>query len=198
MLDHRILAGSPLQDAVWHDLADHLRETYRREDGVTIGRSMTAIDAGDGNTQARVEMFCRTQSACVAIKGVPGARPLVTRSESKRVRLWLVGVDVAKQRLHDRMSRAAGLAFNAELPEEWRLQMTSERRVIRYQRGQPVAMWQRIPGRMAEALDSAVYALAARGLVATSPSRRQDELRGHTPPPVLPAVIRSRWLSGRT
>jgi phage terminase large subunit GpA-like protein len=55
-------------------------------------------------------------------------------------------------------------------------------------------MWQRIPGRMAEALDSAVYALAARGLVGTSPSRRQDELRGHQPPPALPNVIRSKWL----
>ena len=195
VLDHRILPGHPLQDAVWHDLADHLRETYRREDGATIGRSMTAVDAGDGNTQARVEMFCRMQPACVAIKGVPGARPLVTRSESKRIRLWLVGVDTAKQRLHDRMTRAVGFTFKAELPEEWRLQMTSERRVIRYQRGQPVAMWQRIPGRMAEALDAAVYALAARALVNTPPSRRADELRGHAPPPALPRVIRSRWLA---
>jgi len=195
VLDHRILPGNPLKDAVWHDLADMLRETYAREDGARIGRSMSAVDAGDGNVQERVDLFCRTQERCIAIKGVAGSRPLITRSEAKRTRLWLVGVDTAKQRIHDRLSRGTGFAFNDTLPEEWRLQLTSERRVVRYQKGQPAAQWARIPGRMAEALDCACYALAARALVSTPASARADELAGRVVRPALPAVVRSRWLS---
>jgi phage terminase large subunit GpA-like protein len=194
VLDHRIFAGDPLRDAVWHDLADFLREMYRREDGASIGRSMTAIDAGDGNMQDRVALFCRSRPAMAAIKGVPGARPLVTRSESKRVRLWLVGVDSAKARIHDRLTRQQAFQYSDALPLEWLLQLTAERRVVRYSRGQPTTQWARLPGRMAEGLDCAVYALAARALVATAPARRDAELKGEALPATLPAVIRSKWL----
>jgi phage terminase large subunit GpA-like protein len=194
VLDHRIFVGDPLRDTVWHDLADFLREMYRREDGASIGRSMTAIDAGDGNMQDRVALFCRTHPVLAAIKGVPGARPLVTRSESKRVRLWLVGVDAAKARIHDRLTRQQAFRYSDALPLEWLLQLTSERRVVRYSRGQPITQWARLPGRMAEALDCCVYALAARALVGVPPARRQAELRGEALPAGLPSVVRSKWL----
>ncbi len=194
VLAHTILAGDPLRDGVWHDLADILRETYTREDGARIARSMSAIDAGDGGMQDRVVAFARSVPSAVPIKGVAGARPLVTRSDSKRARLWLVGVDAAKQRLHDRLTRRSGFAFADTLPDEWRLQLTAERRAIRYQYGRPVVRWETVPGRRAEALDCAVYALAARAMVGTAPSRRADELTGHAPLPARPIVVRSRWL----
>lgn len=194
VLDHRILAGDPLRDEVWHDLADFLRETYRREDGATLARSMSCVDAGDGNMQDRVAAFCRAHPLAAAIKGVQGARPLVTRSESKRARLWLVGVDSAKARIHDRLTRQAAFAYSDALPLEWLLQLASERRVVKYSRGQPATVWARLPGRMAEALDCLVYALAARALVGVPAARREAELRGEAVPAALPAVIRSKWL----
>jgi phage terminase large subunit GpA-like protein len=45
-------------------------------------------------------------------------------------------------------------------------QLASERRVVRYKRGQPIRRFERISGRArAEALDCLVYAFAARAVV---------------------------------
>lgn len=55
-------------------------------------------------------------------------------------------------------------------------------------------VFERIPGRRAEALDSVVYAMAVCGLVRADLLRRENELRAIVSAPVLPAVIRSAWM----
>ncbi len=77
---------------------------------------------------------------------------------------------------------------------EWFSQLASERRVVRYRFGRPVPVFERIPGRRAEALDSVIYAMAVRGLVKADLVRRENELRTTVAAPVLPAVIRSAWM----
>ena len=69
--------------------------------------------------------------------------------------------------------------------------------MIRYRFGRPVPMFERIPGRRAEALDSVVYAMAVRGLVKADLIRRENDLRAIISTPAIPAVIRSAWLDGR-
>lgn len=129
------------------------------------------------------------------MKGATGARPPLQRSESRRAHgLHICGVDGIKTRLFDRLARRKGVRFSDALPGAFYEQLVSERSVVRYQRGQPSRIFERIPGRRAEALDCVVYALAARALVATSPTRRADDLRGEAPAMGPTHVFRSAWL----
>lgn len=56
-------------------------------------------------------------------------------------------------------------------------------------------VFERIPGRRAEALDSVVYAMAVRGLVKANLVRRENELRAIISTAAIPTVIRSAWMN---
>ena len=73
-------------------------------------------------------------------------------------------------------------------------QLASERRVVRFTRGQPFARFERIPGRRAEALDCVVYSIAARALVGVAVERRAEEVASVTMAPKRATVTRSKWL----
>ena len=105
-------------------------------------------------------------------------------------------MDGLKARLLTQLSRGRSWRFSNTLAAEWFEQLTSERRVLRYSRGQPVRTFERIVGRRAEALDCVVYALAVRGLVTVDLTRRFNELREITPAPRMAAVHRSKWMQG--
>jgi phage terminase large subunit GpA-like protein len=72
-------------------------------------------------------------------------------------------------------------------------QLASERRVIRYKRGQPSRRFERIPGKRAEALDALVYAHAARQAVQINYDHRASEMAAAAVPPP-PRAIRSEWM----
>ncbi|MBL8562765.1 MAG: phage terminase large subunit family protein [Gemmobacter sp.] len=69
-----------------------------------------------------------------------------------------------------------------------------ERRLVRYMRGTPVRVWERIAGRRAESLDCMVYALAARTLVEVDLGRREPELTTAAATAKRPQIFWSRWL----
>jgi phage terminase large subunit GpA-like protein len=92
------------------------------------------------------------------------------------------------------MAKSDVVRFCKALSADQFSQLASERRVVRYRFGRPVPVFERIPGRRAEALDSVVHAMAARGLVKAGLVRRENQLRAIVSPPVLPAVIRSAWM----
>ena len=73
-------------------------------------------------------------------------------------------------------------------------QLASERRVVKYSRGQPVARFERIVGKRAEALDTTVYGMAARALVGVAVDRREAEVASVTGPEKRATVIKSKWL----
>jgi phage terminase large subunit GpA-like protein len=108
--------------------------------------------------------------------------------------LFLVGVDTLKAALLDRLTRGSGLRFSHTLEAAYFEQVASERKVIRYQRGQPVRRFERIPGRRAEALDCLVYAHAARAGLQISLDVREAELRADAPPSAPPVVVRSSFV----
>jgi phage terminase large subunit GpA-like protein len=199
VLDHRILPGSPLRDDVWHDLGDLLAERYPHPSGGTLGRDATCIDAGDGNTTDRVLSFCaghRARFRVIPTKGMDGAgRPALTPTKSARSRsLMVLGTDPLKQRLYTRLERRTGIHFSDDLPEAYYDQLLSERPVVRYARGQPHRIFERYAGKLAEALDCMVYALAARTAIGSNAVRRTDELAGRPVAPPMPTVIRSAWM----
>ena len=198
ILDHRVIFGDPMRDEPYADVADYLAERHKHPLGGLIGRDWTAIDASDGNIMARVLAFCagHRHLRLIPVKGVtgPGRAPL-TPTASKRARsLMMMGADTLKIRIFDRLSKKIGVTFSKTLEENYYFQLLSERQVVRYTRGRPVRVFERFPGRNAEALDCLVMSLAARTAVSTPVPRREAELSGGPIAPPLPAVIRSTWI----
>jgi phage terminase large subunit GpA-like protein len=170
-------------------LDDALKTVWKHPNGGVLRLDAAVIDSGDGGVTDLVYSFTRPRLSrrVVSGKGVAGfARPAIQRSSAKGTPLFLIGVDALKSQLLNRLSRgSAGIA--TPVFEE----LTSERRVVRYVRGQPTRRFERIPGRRAEALDSTVYAMAARSLVNMDLGRREAELSSVDMPAAPKTVIRS-------
>jgi phage terminase large subunit GpA-like protein len=107
----------------------------------------------------------------------------------------LVGVDTIKSSIYDKLARGRTIRFSDSLSASYYEELASERKVARYQRGQPVRQFERKPGMAAEALDCAVYATAARAIVVLDVDRRENALRQIIPEATAPTEVRSPWVS---
>ena len=196
-LGHSVIFGSPHEDSTWAELDDALRQTWQHPKGGTLKIDAAIVDSGDGQTVDSVYSFTKPRFGrrIVSGKGMAGNRPAITRSNAKGVPIFLIGVDGLKAQLLTRLAKGQTIRFSNTLEPEWYSQLASERRVVRYSRGQPVRQFERIAGRRAEALDCFVYAMAARELVKLDLDRRETELASAAAPTgALPAVIKSKWL----
>lgn len=200
ILDHKIIWGTPDDDATWTELDAVLKMRFAHPLGGRIGIDAAAIDSGDGETMEAVYAFAfpRASRKVLAIKGVAGNRPFIEKSKS-RVKggwLWIVGVDGIKAHIAARLARGRSIRFSHALPAAWFEQLASERIVIRYSRGQPQRRFERIPGRRAEALDCTCYAFAARQILNINWDQRADDLRRNveTVAPKVQAVVKSSWM----
>lgn len=199
VLDYRTFWGPVISsDAPWAELDAFLARTFPHPRGGLLRFDAAAVDSSDGATMDRVLAFCapRLGRRVVAIKGAPGQRPAIKVSATKGQRLWIIGVDGEKARLADRIKRGRTIRFSESLDRRFYEELASERRIIKYSMGTPNAVWERIPGRRAEALDSYVYANAVRGLVGVDLTAREVDLMDVAlPAPARPVVARSKWLS---
>jgi phage terminase large subunit GpA-like protein len=150
-----------------------------------------AVDTGGHHTQA-VYAYARSHGHAnvLAVKGSsiggrsiigkPTEQDLNWRGQKARrgVRLWPVGTDTAKAEIYGRLRIAepgAGYVhLSKHLPAEVFEQLTSERLVTRYVKGRPKLEWVKPAGRRNEALDCAVYALAAAHKVGMDRWREGD------------------------
>jgi phage terminase large subunit GpA-like protein len=74
-------------------------------------------------------------------------------------------------------------------------QLASERRVVRYKRGQPTRRFERIVGKRAEGLDCLCYCFAARSAAPVQLDQREMELRSPVPTTARrPTIIPSKWM----
>jgi phage terminase large subunit GpA-like protein len=180
-LDYKILWGDPLGDEVWQDLEDHLSQSWTHESGAELVVQATCVDTGgtSGMTQAAYDWLRgRTGRRVFGIKGVPGwGRPIVEKQlrkqsgrNARKIDLFLVGVDEAKlvhmRRLATTMENKTGggagvCHFPHDRHAEWYRQITAEKLVTRYVKGQPVRSWTKPDRARNEATDCRVYALAA-------------------------------------
>lgn len=203
VLGHRVIWGQWDSEQTWAELDGMLKETFPHDLGGRIGVDAVAIDAGDGTTMEKVIAFCRPRTArkVLAIKGAAGNRPMIERSNSKTKtggRLWIVGVDTGKTRLFARLGQGSMFRFSADLPAVWFEQVTSERAVVRYSKGQPTRSFQRIPGRRAEGLDCLIYAIAARQVVTVVMDDRRHALTQATPVAAFKAAPKpGGWIKPR-
>lgn len=194
VLDHSILYGSPDDFETWSGLDALIQTTWKHARGGTIRLDAVAVDSGDGDTTKQVYDYCRARRRVFAIKGDGGARPPWQHSKRHGAALFIVGVDGLKSTIARRLAKVGSIRFSDTLGVEYFNQLASERRRVTWSRGQPVARFERIPGRRAETLDCLVYALAARHGMNVNFDRREEELATQAAPPVRKTVVKSAWL----
>ncbi|WP_333683081.1 phage terminase large subunit family protein [Pontibaca methylaminivorans] len=201
VLAHETIWGDVFAPDLWLGLSDLLGRSFPHPRGGTLRYDATLIDSGDGQTSDLVYDFCRGRMAkrVFPSKGVSGFREPPTRlgnvAGKKWVRLQLVGVDSIKRRIMG-LVKSGGLRLSDTLTASWTEQLASERLRTRYRKGVPILEWHRLGGRRAEALDCAVYGIAARSVVTIDTERRTGELSSQAAPKAPPRVIRSKWLTG--
>jgi len=197
VLGQSVIYGDPAGDDVWSELDDALRTVWKHPKGGILRVDAAGVDAGDGETMDRVVGFTRARMArrIYALKGATGNRPSIKASDTKGAKLFIVGVDGLKGQLASRLTRGRTVRFSDTLEARFYEELASERLLMRYVRGAPVRLWERIPGRRAESLDCVVYAMAVRNLVTANLDRREEEVASATMPKKAPVVVKSAWLN---
>jgi phage terminase large subunit GpA-like protein len=200
-IDYKVLWGDPLGDEVWEDLEEHLTQSWTHESGAELAVQATCVDTGgtSGMTQAAYDWLRgRTGRRIFGIKGVPGwGRPIVEKMQRKqsgrrarKVDLFLVGVDEAKlvhmRRLATTMENKAGAGagvchFPLERNADWYRQITAEKLITRYVKGQPVREWTKPDRARNEGTDCRIYALAALKIMQPNLKRLAERLGAAKP-----------------
>lgn len=179
VVDHHIIYGNPASEADWEPVTAYLQRRYTQAwHGGSLGLSAISIDSSD-QTQA-VYNWVRTAQASLpnlrAIKGDnndnrnllgPSSLQEVNhrgRKIARGIKLWLVGVDAAKDLLLGQLAiQQAGpgyVHFSHELTREWFEQLTAEQRVLAKVQGRDVYKWVKRRPRN-EVLDCRNYAMHA-------------------------------------
>lgn len=162
--------GDPARGDLWQALDDVLFQKFNHASGISLYVACTCVDSGGHHTQG-VYYYCKKRQLrrVFAIKGssVTG-KPLVSRpsrNNKLRVKLFMVGVDTAKEMVYSRLKIEEPGAGYCHFPvgrdEEYFKQLTAEKVFTRYVRGFPKRVWEKPAGRRNEALDCRVYALTA-------------------------------------
>ncbi|MGE3064125.1 MAG: phage terminase large subunit family protein [Hyphomicrobiaceae bacterium] len=180
-----VLLGDPAQPQVWADLDALLRRRMQTRSGRPVRIQAACVDTG-GHHGHQVHQFCGPKFArrIFAIKGRAGPNVIFPKRASRTKTnqlVYLVGVDTAKDTIYGRLKirrRDAGqpspgyIHFPLASPDddsfgpEYFAQLTSEQVVTRFREGRPVRAWVPVrQGARNEALDTFVYALAARHAV---------------------------------
>jgi phage terminase large subunit GpA-like protein len=202
VLAHETIWGQYDSDETWQALDELLKSRWKHPAGGRLKVDASCIDAGDGQHYPKVLAFCGPRAArrVMASKGASGwQRPPIVASTGKvqrGARLWICGIDPLKATIFSRLQRGSAIRFSADVEGVFFEQLSSERMVVRYKRGQPTRQFVRVPGRRAEALDALVYAHAAfAALGRVNFDARLAELSQPTPPAKPPSVFPSAWMS---
>lgn len=183
LVDRAIFYGDPSlgedeEGSPWAGLTEYRRTPVLAHTGKEVQLGACMVDTGGHHTQA-VYAYCRAHQGekVLAIKGrSEHGKPILGRPTDQDinwrgkkikggVKLWLLGVDTAKAEIYGRLRNASPGAgyvhLSKHLPGEVFEQLTAERLVTRYVRGRARLEWVKPSSKRNEALDCAVYALAA-------------------------------------
>jgi phage terminase large subunit GpA-like protein len=172
-IEHIVLRGNPGAAALWAEHDEILRRRFPTDDGRTLVIEACCVDSG-GHFTEHVYAYCarRKRYRVWAIKGAAGAGRLIwpkkaSRGGTRRVDLWIVGVDTVKDLVYGRLSAVTSPGpgythFDADTTQEWLDQLTSEVVTYRNVMGRKVKAYKpKASGVRQEALDTTVYAHAA-------------------------------------
>lgn len=193
-IDYQVLAGDTAADEVWEQLSRAVAMEYPRSNGMALPIRMAAIDTGYRTQE--VYRWVKGQSAMrvMAVKGREQQATIISQPSTvevtirgKRikggVKVWPVGVSVAKSELYGWLRRKLpdnledGMPFGwchfPQHPEEWFKQLTAEALIARIVRGYQKFQWEKTRDRN-EALDCRIYNRAAAMAIGAD---RWDEKR---------------------
>ena len=178
---HDVLRGDPGQREVWAALDGVRTRAWATEDGRTLTAFAVGVDSG-AHTRA-VYDYCgaRYASRVYALKGssTSGA-PLLPRGATKArgCKLFVIGTEAAKDEWYSALradpGTAMAVAFDEGTDAGYLQQLTAERAVRKLVNGRQVRRYELPRGERSEALDCAVYALAA--LLLTGVRLRSEEV----------------------
>ncbi|RAI36675.1 hypothetical protein CH341_30205 [Rhodoplanes roseus] len=189
-----VIPRDPGQADAWRELRELLGRTFRTRDGRVLRIGAFGIDTGYHGSQ--VHAFCRRNRGrrIFPTKGMGGKRALWTGRAGKAKTgdpVFVIGTDAGKDAVMSRLAIAEPgpgyIHFPADdmFGADYFAQLTaSERRVQRKRGGVTIAVWEEIPGKRNEALDTMVGALAVRRSL---PKAIQRSLEYAVAPAVTPA-----------
>lgn len=225
VLSHTVLWGDPAGPQVWHDLGNLLSRTYPHElDIPDLPIRAACVDTGGAHTLASYAWLRDKQKRrWWGVKGssTPGA-PLWPKRPANNTKgrfpVFVIGTNTAKETIYARLKNVEPgpgfIHFDKSLTDNYFLQLTAEKVRTRYSKGHPVREWHLTDGKRNEALDCAVYGLAAlhglrsmgfdldreaAGLIGLPPRKATQQL--HRDVIVKPksspmAPIRSNYITG--
>lgn len=183
LVDRAVFYGDPAvpegePGSPWTALTEYRRTPVLQASGKPVPLLAGMIDSGGHHTQAVYDYARRHQHAHIypvkgssiggkAILGKPTPQDINWRGSRLKggIKLWPIGTDTAKAEIYGRLRLTQPgpgyVHLSRHLPPEVFEQLTSERLVTRYVKGRPRLEWVKPAGRRNEALDCAVYALAA-------------------------------------
>lgn len=173
-LGYHVIEGDPSGDEPWLKLDELLLSPLEKADGTRMYVAGCCIDSGGHHTQ-QVYSFCgpRARRLVVPIKGgseASGVRsPIFPTSKAIPIgKPYIIGTNAAKDRIESMMNIATPgpgymhVPANEMHPTSWFKGMTSEKRVVFYDKNQRRTRWEPIyKGIRNEALDTRVYAYTA-------------------------------------
>lgn len=147
IVDSHVIEGNPADEREWEPVWQYLQRRYVQAwHGGTLGIDAVSIDTGH-HTQAvyrfvrehqhRMRMYA-VKGSSESSKPIKGAASMVDVNwRGQRwphgLKLWLVGVDTAKDLLHGQLAIVQPgpgcLHFSKDLPREWYEQLTAEQRI---------------------------------------------------------------------
>jgi phage terminase large subunit GpA-like protein len=174
---YEVVYGDPARAETWAKVDEIRRRKFWTVDGRLVRIRAACFDTG-GHHAAHVINYCRARfrEGVYPIKGASGARPIwpkrASKSTNTKENIWIVGVDTAKDAIYGRFKIVLPEGSHDPMPgyvhlppdfdDDWFEQVTSESVVTRYKEGRPYRVWVLPNGKRNEALDTFVYALAAR------------------------------------
>ena len=193
-VDHHVIEGNPADERDWAAVEQYLQRRYPQAwHGGSLGIDAISIDSGH-HTQA-VYNFVRQQQGRLRVYAIKGAseegKPIKGVASSQDVnwrgqkwpngvKLWVVGVDTAKDLLHGQLGITEPgpgyVHFSDQLPREWYAQLTAEQRILsRTATGEHYRWVKRRPRN--EVLDTRNYATHSAYMLGLHTKRDADWLR---------------------
>ena len=172
VLDYQIFWGETSQNQVWQDLDDYLKRRYSRDTLPSLPIACVAIDSGYQTSSVYNYVKVRRGRRIFAIKGQSqSSKPIAGRptvAGRQRIQLFPAGVDSAKEVIFQWLQvEAKGpgyIHFPNTCDEEYFKQLTAEKRVIKYIKGNKTIVWAKQYKRN-ESLDTFVYSLVALNIL---------------------------------
>ena len=204
LISDKTFLGNTSKLDVWADLDKYLNTEFEHASGQKMMIACTCIDAM-GHRTDEVYDFVRPRfdRRVFAIQGRPGpGHALVyqtAKSKKHKIYLLKVGVDAGKGTLYQRLGiKDPGpgyMHFPENTTPDFFKQLTAEKRILKNNAGIPKLQWILPGGKRNEALDKAIYAMAAMDILKPNLALLHKENLVYVGKPRRPQVKRKRVFS---